>query len=233
VHNGMVRMGEEKMSKSLGNIVSLPEAIDEWGRGPLRLWYLSAHHRSPLTYEDDRLEEAVAAHDRLVTFLKIASTVEREAGSAEPDADAAAPYVERFRAAMDDDLNATAAVAVLHDLVSDGHDLLKKAEAGDAGAVAAVGGLADRLVELGDDVLGLGLADTLAEGRALEDRLRPMVDGLLEERAAARADKDFARADAIRDQLAAAGIVVEDRPGRSRWYVGAAPGASAEDGHEA
>jgi cysteinyl-tRNA synthetase len=58
IHNGMVRMGEEKMSKSLGNIVSLDEAYGRWGRGPLRLWYLSAHHRSPLTFDTERLDEA-------------------------------------------------------------------------------------------------------------------------------------------------------------------------------
>jgi cysteinyl-tRNA synthetase len=221
-------MGEEKMSKSLGNIVSLPDAIAGWGRGPLRLWYLSAHHRSPLTYEDDRLGEAVAAHERLVTFLRTASVVTREfAGSGgEADPEAGAPYVERFRASMDDDLNATAAIAVLHDLVSDGHDLLKKAETGDTAAATTVWGLGDTLVELGDQVLGLGLEDTLWEGQRLEERLRPVVEGLLEDRAAARADKDFARADAIRDQLAAAGVVVEDRPGGSRWYVGDEPDRS-------
>ena len=226
VHNGMVRMGEEKMSKSLGNIVALPEAIAEWGRGPLRLWYLCAHHRSPLTYEEDRLGEATAAHERLLTFLRTAGAVVRDVlgeADASPDTDAAAPYVDRFRAAMDDDLNATAAIAVLHDLVSDGHDVLKKAEAGDTGAAAVVWALGDTLVELADEVLGLNLEATIAAGQQLGDRLRPVVDGLLEERAAARAEKDFARADAIRDQLAAAGIVVEDRPGASRWYVGPAP----------
>ncbi len=227
VHNGMVRMGEEKMSKSLGNIVSLPEALDQWGRGALRLWYLSAHHRSPLTYDEERLAEASAAHDRLVTFLRTAAVVvgdpheaSGEAGEHDPDPDAAAPYRDRFRAAMDEDLNATAAIAVLHDLVSDGHDLLKKAETGDDGAIAAVASLGDALTELGDRVLGLDLDRTVTATHRLGARLRPMVEGLLAERAAARDQKDFARADAIRDQLSAAGIVVEDRPGSSRWYVG-------------
>lgn len=216
------------MSKSLGNIIALPEAIAQWGRGPLRLWYLSAHHRSPLTYEEDRLEEATAAHERLVTFLRTVALVTDEAPTdVESDTDASAPYVARFRAAMDDDLNATAAVAVLHDLISDGHDLLKKAESGDAGASATVRLLADTLVELGDQVLGLDLEDTLTASRRLGERVGPMVEGLLEERAAARAAKDFARADAIRDQLADAGIVVEDRPGGSRWYVGPVPDRTA------
>ncbi len=117
----------------------------------------------------------------------------------------------------------TPAIAVLHDLVSDGHDLLRKAETGDTGATAAVAALGDALTDLGDRVLGLGLDRTVTATNQLGARLRPMVEGLLEERAAARAQKDFARADQVRDQLAAAGIVVEDRPGGSRWYVAEAP----------
>jgi cysteinyl-tRNA synthetase len=218
IHNGMVRMDEDKMSKSIGNIVSMEEALATWGRGPLRLWYLSAHHRSPLTFDQDRLAEAGAAHDRLVTWLRAARAV---AGELTPGSDgqAAAPFVERFREAMDDDLNATAAVAVLHDLVSDGHDLVKKAEAGDEAATTSVGELAGALLELADDVLGLDLAGVIAQETHLAERLSPIVEVLLEERAAARADRDFARADQIRDQLAAAGVVIEDRPSGPRWYV--------------
>ncbi len=220
MHNGMVRMGEEKMSKSIGNIVSMGEAVDQWGRGAMRLWYLSAHHRSPLTYDEERLGEASASFDRLATFLRTARVV---AGEGESD-DASSAYVERFRAAMDDDLNAPAGVAVLHDLASDGHDLLKKAESGDEGAAASVRSLAATLIELADEVLGLGLGDQIAREADLAARLEPMVEGLLADRAEARAEKDFARADAIRERLAAAGVVIEDRPGGSRWYVdGATP----------
>ena len=89
--------------------------------------------------------------------------------------------------------------------------------------VAAVAALGDTLVELADQVLGLGLEEAVMAGTSLGARLRPMVDGMLEERANARTEKDFERADRIRDQLAAAGIVVEDRPGGSRWYVGDPP----------
>jgi cysteinyl-tRNA synthetase len=216
VHNGMVRMGEEKMSKSLGNVISLDEAIDEWGAGALRVWYLSAQHRTPLTFEDDRLHDATTVHQRFTTFLRSAR---RAAGDVTPDADVASRHLEAFRAAMDDDLNAPVAVAALHELVGDGNDRLAAAEKGDDDARAAVAALADALVQVGDGVLGLQLEPALTSAAALERQLAPLVDQLLERRLAARAERDFAAADAIRDQLAAAGIVVEDRPEGPRWYV--------------
>jgi cysteinyl-tRNA synthetase len=216
VHNGMVRMGEEKMSKSLGNVISLAEAIDEWGVGPLRLWYVSAQHRTPLTYDDDRLRDAATVHQRFTTFLRSAR---RAAGDTPPDDTTATRHLDAFRAAMDDDLNAPVAVAALHELVSDGNDRLARAEKGDVDAQAAVAGLADALVEVGDGVLGLALQPALESAAALERQLAPLVEQLLERRVAARQEKDFATADAIRDQLAAAGVVVEDRPEGPRWYV--------------
>jgi cysteinyl-tRNA synthetase len=216
VHNGMVRMGEDKMSKSLGNVISLQEAIGEWGVGALRLWYLSAQHRTPLTYDDDRLRDAATVHQRFTTFLRSAR---RAADGAAPDPDAATPHLEAFRAAMDDDLNAPVAVAALHELVSDGNDRITAADKGDEAARAAVAALADALVEVGDGVLGLALSPALVAAATLERQVGPLVEQLLERRIAARAEKDFATADAIRDQLATAGIVVEDRPAGPRWYV--------------
>ncbi|MBW3621492.1 MAG: cysteine--tRNA ligase [Actinobacteria bacterium] len=221
VHNGMVRMGEEKMSKSLGNIVSLVEAEERWGRDALRLWYLSAHHRSPLTFEDAYLDEGGAAFERLATWLRTARlVVPDEPGDTPASHDAVTgPHREAFAAAMDDDLNAPKAVAALHELVSDGYERLKGAEGGDAEAAAAVRALADTLTELGDEVLGLDLAGTVARDRARGERLAPLVTSLLDDRASARAEKDFATSDRIRDELAAIGIVVEDRPGGVRWYA--------------
>jgi cysteinyl-tRNA synthetase len=216
VHNGMVRMGEDKMSKSLGNVISLEEAIGEWGVGALRLWYLSAQHRTPLTYDDDRLRDAATVHQRFTTFLRSAR---RAADGATPDPDAASPHLDAFRAAMDDDLNAPVAVAALHELVSDGNDRIADADKGDEAARAAVAALADTLVEVGDGVLGLALSPALEAAATLERQVGPLVEQLLERRIAARKEEDFATADAIRDQLATSGIVVEDRPDGPRWYV--------------
>ena len=220
VHNGMVRMGTEKMSKSVGNVVSLEEAVEDWGTGALRLWYLSAQHRTPLTFDTERLRDATKVHERFTTFLRSAR---RAAGEVAPDPQAAARHVAAFRAAMDDDLNAPLAVAALHELVGDGNERLPKAEAGQEQARAEVAGLADALVELGDDVLGLSLRSALADAAGLERQLSVLVDQLLDQRQAARAQKDFATSDAIRDQLAAAGVVVEDRPEGPRWYAAAPP----------
>jgi cysteinyl-tRNA synthetase len=220
VHNGMVRMGEEKMSKSIGNVVSLGEAIATWGRGPLRLWYLSASHRSPLTFDTDRLTDATAAHDRLATFLRSAR---RAAGDTSPDTATADRHRVAFTAAMDDDLNAPQAVAALHELVSAGNEVLPRAEAGKDEARAEVAALADVLVDLADGTLGLALSDTLEEAAARERQLAPLVEQLLDQRQHARAERDFATADAVRDQLAAARVVVEDRPDGPRWYVDSAP----------
>ncbi len=231
VHNGMLRMGEDKMSKSIGNVVGIVDAVDEWGRGPLRLWYLSAHHRSPLTYDTDRLVEASAAFERLVTLVRTVRALGVEPTPLDPDDPAVAvvPHLERFTAAMDDDLNATAAVSVLHDAVTDAHERVQAAEAtpDDRDAAAAAAALAGLVVTLGDDVLGLGLGLALASDTAVGERFGALVDHLVEERASARAERDFARADAIRDNLAAAGVVVEDRPNGSRWYLATSvPGES-------
>jgi len=224
VHNGMVRMGEEKMSKSVGNVVSLEEAIAGWGVGPLRLWYLSAQHRTPLTFDSERLRDATTVHHRFTTFLRSARRATR---GVDPDTASVGAHLEAFRGAMDDDLNAPAAVAALHEMVTAGNELLPGAEAGKPEASGAVAAIADALVHLGDEVLGLALEASLEDAAGLESQLSTLVESLLQQRQEARAAKDFATSDAIRDQLAAAGVVVEDRPDGPRWYAAASASANA------
>jgi cysteinyl-tRNA synthetase len=220
VHNGMVQMGDAKMSKSVGNVVSLADAIATVGRGPLRLWYLSAQHRTPLTFDDQRLDDAGVVFQRFTTFLRAAR---RAAGDTPGDGTSGQVHRERFVAAMDDDLNAPVALAALHELAGTGSELLRRAGTGDAGAQAALADLADTLVELADGVLGLGIAEMLASAAVVERRMAPLVEAELARRAQARATKDFATADAIRDELVAAGIVVEDGSDGASWYVGDLP----------
>ncbi len=236
VHNGMVQMDDEKMSKSIGNVVSLQDAIDRWGRGPLRLWYLSAHHRSPLVFDQGPLDDAVGTFQRFQTFLVTATATFRSRAedlgfsletfplasgddSPAPDAAAAAPFVERFTEAMDDDLNAPRAVAALHELVAEGFERLKKVDTGDRDAASAVLGIGDALVELCDKVLGLGLEQSVEHVWRDAERIAGVVDDLLVRRAAARAEKDWGTADEVRDRLADLGVVVEDRPSGARWYL--------------
>lgn len=216
MHNGMLRMAEAKMARSVGNVVSIEAALERWGRGPLRLWYASAAYRSPLTFDDPLLDDAAAAYDRMVTFVRNARAA---AGTTPPTGVVARAYEQAFHAALDDDLNLPAALAVLYESVSEGNERLKMADRGDEEARGAVAALADLVMHLGDRVLGLGIEETLRPALELARRFAPIVEELLERRADAREAKDFATADAIRDLLADAGVVVEDLPSGVRWYL--------------
>ena len=219
MHNGMVELAAAKMSKSIGNVVGLADAIDRWGPGPLRLWYASAGYRSPLGFEEARVDEAVAAHERLTTFLRNAERAAPEASADGAASAAAEPYERAFVAALDADLNTPGALAALFDLVAAGNDLIPRAEGGDGAAATDLAALARTLETLADGVLGLHLRATVAASAVLERRVAPLVEDLLQRRAEARAARDFAAADAIRDQLAAVGVVVEDRHGGARWHL--------------
>jgi len=236
VHNGMVQLGDDKMSKSEGNVIGLEEATLRWGAGPLRLWYLSGHHRSPLVFEEDRVQEASTSWERFLTFLVTAVATLRANGEAfglevqrarlvdveavlAPDSAAVESYLLEFAEALDDDLNAPRAVAALHRLVNDGFERLQKVDAGDLDAARAVVAMSGTLIDLADTVLGLGLQDALDRAARYSDRIAGVVDDLLARRADARSAKDFVLADAFRDDIAALGVVVEDRPNGPRWYI--------------
>ncbi|GGY53440.1 cysteine--tRNA ligase [Parvularcula lutaonensis] len=190
MHNGMLRMGDTKMSKSLGNIVTPTELLEEWHGEVLRMALLSAQYRQPLEWSDQLLEASKAQLDKFY----------RAAGDAEPG-DVPSSVLE----ALSDDLNTPAAFAAMH-------ELRERAQAGDAEAKSGLRA-AGRL-------LGL-MRETEAawfKGGASADDAR--IDALLAERAAARAAKNFARADEIRDQLSAEGIIIEDNPGGATWRRG-------------
>ncbi|MGH3666596.1 MAG: cysteine--tRNA ligase [Egibacteraceae bacterium] len=204
VHNGLLSVDNEKMSKSLGNVISLSQALDRYGANVLRLFYLSVHYRSPVDFTAERLAEAQAGLGRWRSFLR--ATRGLEAADGEPEAVVTARA--RFSEAMDDDLGTPGAHAALFDLVSEGNRLL---DAGDrAGAAAA----RDALLKL-TGVLGY----TVAEDRDTAGLVGPLVDELLRLRAQARARKDFATADGIRARLGELGVVVEDAPRGPRWHL--------------
>jgi cysteinyl-tRNA synthetase len=208
LHNGFVRVDDEKMSKSLGNFFTIREVLEKYDAEVVRFFILRAHYRSPLNYSDQHLDDAKAALTRLYTAL-------RGIDAAKVPVDWTNAYAVRFQAAMDDDFNTPEALAVLFDLA---------AEANRKRAVAATD--AEQLLGLLRglaDVLGLLQRDSqqFMQGGTLESEdggyTAERIEALIEARLAARKAKDFKLSDAIRDELKAAGILLEDAAGSTQW----------------
>jgi cysteinyl-tRNA synthetase len=212
LHNGMLTVNGEKMSKSVGNVVLLSDLLEKARPVEVRYYLLSAHYRSNTDFTDAALAEAATAYQRIEGFVIRAAEV---VGAGDAGATGATGVADSlpgaFVAAMNDDLGVPQALAVVHETVREGNQALA---AGDSARVKA----ALAAVRAMTGTLGL---DPLAWVRPGEEDLRPVVDALvkiaLEQRAAARDRKDYATADTIRDALSAAGIVVEDTPRGPRW----------------
>ncbi|MFC6015397.1 cysteine--tRNA ligase [Plantactinospora solaniradicis] len=210
VHNGLLNLGEAKMSKSLGNVVDLDHVASVGVRpAELRYYLVASHYRSRIDYSDESLREAAVAYRRIEGFVRRA--VERVGAGTIGEIPAA------FAEALDDDLNTSAATAVLHDTVRDGQVGLA---GGDDEVTLTTLGRARAML----DVLGVDPLDVTWAGAGQDGDLRAVVDSLvalaLEQRAQARSRKDWAAADSVRDQLKHAGVVVEDTPHGPRWTIG-------------
>jgi cysteinyl-tRNA synthetase len=212
LHNAFLELKGEKMAKSVGNVVSLRDLLRRYRGVVLRYALLGAHYRSPLEFSTEALDDAAAGYERLTTFaINAARALPSAAG------DAAAEdrtWAERFVAALDDDLNVPAALAVLFELVAAANPLIGRAERGDAVAAAE---LRARLGTFGELAARLGFAPLLD----LPDpaAFPAVLDLVLDLRERARAARDFAAADMVRERLAAVGIRVEDRIGGPRWHL--------------
>ncbi|QOC90037.1 cysteine--tRNA ligase [Micromonospora craniellae] len=210
VHHGLLGIGGTKMGKSLGNTLDLAY-VASLGVRPieLRYYYVAAHYRSRIDYSEDALREAAVAYRRIEGFVQRA--VERVGVGQVGEVPAA------FAAAMDDDLNTSVALAVLHDVLRDGNTAFAGAD-----DVTVRTTLADVRAMLA--ILGVDPLDPVWTGGTRASDLRGVVDSLvalaLEQRAQARVRKDWAAADALRDQLKRAGVVVEDTPQGPRWTIG-------------
>ncbi|HSQ62517.1 MAG TPA: cysteine--tRNA ligase, partial [Polyangiaceae bacterium] len=211
LHNAWVTTSGEKMSKSLGNSLLVREVVRRVRPIELRYYLVSAHYRSMIEFSFEALEENAVGFRRVEGFLLRAAEA---LGAVDPMMTERPPA---FDAAMDDDLGVPQALAVVHDHVRDGNAALA------SGDLVLARAHRDFVVAM-LDVLGVNPYATPWAGSSSDDeRLRGAIDhlvaGLLAERAAARAAKDWARADAIRDRLKDAGIVVDDTSGGARWSL--------------
>jgi cysteinyl-tRNA synthetase len=211
VHNGLVIVDGQKMSKSLGNSIYAAEFLSLARPIVVRYYLGSAHYRSTIDYHEGSLVEAEAAFSRIEGFLdRVARAVE---ATPEIEQTGVLPVPDAFATAMDDDLGVPQALGVLHEAVRQGNAAL------DAKDVALAARLrAEVVAMLG--VLGLDPAEWAPAGVGGSDAtLASLVEHLIGQRDAARASKDFAAADSVRDTLAAAGITLEDGPDGTRWTL--------------
>ena len=206
MHNGFVRVDDEKMSKSLGNFFTVREILARYQPEVVRFFILRAHYRSPLNYSDQHLEDARRALDRLYTALKGSEVSEAAAAI-----DWNGPYAQRFREAMDDDFNTSDAMAVLFDLANEIN------KTGSQKTIVLMRGLGGVLGLLQQDPRQYFQDDVAAGDSAFTPE---RVEQMIQQRLVARAKKNYDEADRIRKELLDAGIILEDGGQGTTWRRG-------------
>lgn len=217
MHNAWVTIDGEKMSKSLGNSLTVENILREVPAPVVRFALGTVHYRSTVAYSDTTLSEAATVWNRLSGFVNRAVDVSGEVPAEEIAGVSAEEMPAAFAEALDDDLNVSAGLAVIHEHVTAGNNAIA---AGDVALVREE----QKLVRAMLDVLGLDpLAEPWREARGQQDAsqeaLGVLVENILEQRSQARAEKNWALADSLRDTLSSAHIVVEDGPEGARWHV--------------
>ena len=204
VHNGLLQFGEDKMSKSLGNLVSAEEALENYTPDALRIYFLDSHYRSPLSYSSEGAAARERSMDRLRQALKT--------GSSTGDALDPGPFKDRFLLAMDDDLNTPQAIACLFDLA---REINRASESGKNAEPAQ-----NTLKDLGS-ILGLTFEDKTIDSNDID--AKPFIDLLVSTRQQLREAKHYGLADMIRDELDSHGVTIEDKPQGAEWRYEAKP----------
>ena len=198
VHNGLLQFREDKMSKSLGNLVSAEEALENYTPDALRIYFLDSHYRSPLSYSSEGAAARERSMDRLRQALKTISATGEELDPS--------PFKDRFLLAMDDDLNTPQAIACLFDLA---REINRACESGKNAEPAQ-----NTLKHLGS-ILGLTFEDKTVNSNDIA--AKPFIDLLVSTRQQLRDAKQYNLADMIRDELANHGVTIEDQPQGSEW----------------
>jgi cysteinyl-tRNA synthetase len=195
LHNGMVNLGGEKMSKSTGRLVDLEEVLDSHGGRALRMLYVRAHYRSPIDFSEELLAEAEESLERLDRFRDRV-----DPGEPNPEA------LQRFTEVMDDDFGTSQAVSLMFGLIREGNRMLDS-----GGDAAGIAGAVEAIVSV------LGLDDAVGPPSTDSDLTDAEIEELVGRRDEARANRDFDRADAIRDRLSESGVTIEDSADGTRW----------------
>ncbi|MFO7754328.1 MAG: cysteine--tRNA ligase [Desulfobacteraceae bacterium] len=222
MHNGFVDINNEKMSKSLGNFTMIKDVLSVYPAEVIRLFLLSKHYRSPIDYNEESMRETEAGLERVYTFLDRAA----EAGVSFEDGAGKGNLWSRFESAMNDDFNTAKGLSVVFDAVKQGNRILDEhGTAPPREKIDELAGLCSGIREMGQ-ILGVFLLEPGAYFSDKTDRAvqskhldTEEIDRLVAERTEARKNRDFARADAIRDQLAEMNIVLEDGPDGTVWKV--------------
>jgi cysteinyl-tRNA synthetase len=228
IHNGFVNIRSEKMSKSLGNVLNIREILERIHPEALRLFLLSSHYRSPLDYNENSIREASTGLERLYGAMAALHTLMEEEGTSDEAPDELVGIKEKFSSAMDDDFNTPRALAILFEAA---RAINRMSSAGgssraDIPSQTILANVDREIKEVAANVLGLLTEDPVSfldkertAGVAELEMTRDEIEALIAERARARQEKDYKRADEIRSELDARGVLLEDSPQGTTWKV--------------